>query len=174
MRIHEVGKSTALCLLFASAAAGNAAAQRAKVGEQAPDFVLKNLNGESIQLSAFHGHPTVLKFWATWCPSCRVEMPDLLAARQQWKTEGLVVLAIDSDERPEKMQRWLRANGVDPTLPALIDVGARVQSRYRVPVLPTTVFVDSAGIVRVLHTGIMSHDELIAGLRTILPSYARE
>ena len=146
-----------------------ASAQAPAVGRPAPDFVLAGLQGDSTRLSQFRGHPIVLKFWATWCPTCRTEMPELLAARDAHRAEGLVIITVDSDDKPQHIRSFLaKLTGVDD-LPVLIDPDRRVQDRYRIPVLPTTMFIDTAGVVRVLHLGELRQDELTQGLQSILP-----
>lgn len=153
-----------------SAFAAVAAAQGPQVGHLAPDFALISLRGDSVRLSQFRGHPVVVKFWATWCSTCRTEMPELLAARDSNRTTGLVVLTIDSDDRRIAHIRSFLATltGV-ADLPVLIDPDGRVQARYRIPLLPTTVFIDTAGVVRVFDKGAIRQSELLAGLRSILP-----
>ena len=64
------------------------------VGEPVPDFILQDLAGQTVRLSDFQGKTVVLNFWATWCPPCRAEMPDLLEAYEERLAAGdFVVLA---------------------------------------------------------------------------------
>ena len=133
------------------ALATGAAAQQPKEGHPAPDFSLLSLRGDSARLSQFRGHPVIVKFWATWCPTCRTEMPELLAARDSNRAAGLVVLTVDSDDKPTHIRSFLATLTGVADLPVLIDPDRRVQDRYRIPLLPTTVFIDTAGVVRVLH-----------------------
>jgi len=154
-----------LCLL----AAAPAVAQEPKVGRPAPDFTLGGLAGDSAHLAGLRGHPVVVKFWATWCPSCRTEMPELLAARDAHRTDGLVVLTVDSDDKPTHIRSFLATLSGVADLPVLIDANRRVQDRYRIPILPTTVFIDTAGVIRVLHLGALRQSELTEGIDSILP-----
>jgi cytochrome c biogenesis protein CcmG/thiol:disulfide interchange protein DsbE len=142
-------------------------AQRVKVGAPAPAFALPTLAGDTVRLDGLRGHPVILKFWASWCPTCRTELPELVSTAAAHHDDGLIVLAIDSDESPAKMQKYL---ATDAALPALVDRDRKVQRAYRIPVLPTTVFVDSAGVVRRVHAGAMQLSDLTDGLRAILTS----
>ncbi len=73
------------------------------VGAPAPDFTLKNIQGQDVTLSSFAGQPVLINFWATWCVPCRVEMPAIEAVYQEHKGEGFVVLAVDADETLEEV-----------------------------------------------------------------------
>jgi len=167
-----VRATLAAVLLALLASARLCAAQHPRVGAPAPDFVLVDLHGDSARLSQFRGHAVVLKFWASWCPTCRTEMPELLAARDAHRDVGLVVLTVDSDERPSHISRYLaKIPGVED-LPVLLDGNRRVQDLYRIMLLPTTMFIDSAGIVRGIHAGALEADSLVAGLRDVLEPHS--
>jgi len=155
-----------LCLLAAAPLLG----PQPKVGRPAPDFALVGLAGDSVHLASLRGHPVVLKFWATWCPTCRTEMPELIAARDAHRAAGLVVLTIDSDDKPNHIRSFLATLSGVADLPVLLDADRRVQDGYHVPILPTTVFIDTAGVLRVVHAGALRQGELTEGLRSILPS----
>jgi len=142
--------------------------QRPKVGSPAPDFTLSDLQGDSTRLSQWRGHPVVLKFWASWCPTCRTEIPELLAAREAHVHDGLVVLTVDSDDKASRIPKFLSTIPGSDGLPVLLDPKRRVQGQYRIPLLPTTMFIDSTGVVRGIHAGALSREDLEAGLHAIL------
>ena len=68
-------------------------------GAPAPDFSLKSLDGQTISLSQLKGHPVLINFWASWCPPCRLEMPDLVRDYEAHKAEGFVLLASTSPRK---------------------------------------------------------------------------
>jgi peroxiredoxin len=149
-------------------------AQAPKVGLPAPAFALATIDGDSVRLSQFRGKPVVLKFWATWCPTCRTEMPELVAARGAQASSGLQVLAINAEDPPARMRRYLTGLSVSHELVTLIDPHSHVGKLYHVPVLPTTMFVDSAGVVRAIHQGAITPVEFADGIRAIIPTQHQE
>ena len=151
-------------------------AQSPKVGKPAPEFALPTINGDSVRLSQFRGRPVVLTFWATWCPSCRTEMPNLDTARVTHASAGLQVLTINGEQTAEQVRRYLRdlPAGFDLSLVFLLDRKHRVSDHYFTPGLPSTFFVDSGGILRAIHYGPLEAAELARSLRTILPTPSQE
>ena len=99
-----------------------------KIGNQAPDFTLKTLDGATIHLSDYRGKPVLVNFWASWCPPCKAEMPDIEQSYQKHKDEGYVFLGIDNAEDSCHREQ-LRP----PTEPLLLDVrpGPRYQGSRR-------------------------------------------
>ncbi len=66
-----------------------------RLGNVAPDFELLSLDGEVIDLQSFRGQPVWITFWASWCPPCRAESPELVAAYERHAADGLVIIAVD-------------------------------------------------------------------------------
>jgi thiol-disulfide isomerase/thioredoxin len=122
-----------------------------KVGEVAPDFSLATLSGEPLRLSALKGKPVLVNFWATWCPPCRAEMPDLDEVARANAAGGLQVVAVNLKEEPDAVGAYLRTIGVG--LAAVLDRDGNVFRQYRISGLPTTVAIDRDGIVREIHVG---------------------
>jgi peroxiredoxin len=109
--------------------------------EQA-DFTLTELNGKMWTLKELRGKVVVVNFWATWCPPCRKEMPDLESLYQQFKDQGLVILAI-SDEEAGKVKPFLAEHKV--TYPVLLDPGRKVNELFQVEGIPKTFVYDRSG-----------------------------
>jgi peroxiredoxin len=159
---------TLLTILTLSAAP--LAAQRLRVGQPAPDFSLPAMSGDSVRLADLRGHPVVLSFWASWCPPCLTELPALVSAWNAQRPAGLQVLAINGDdERPAVIRDFTTKMALP--FPVLLDARARVNDRYRITGLPTTVFIDSAGVVRALNLGPIDRETLARDLETILPAH---
>ena len=97
------------------------------------DFVLSDLDGKTWTLSDLRGKVVLVNFWATWCPPCRKEMPDLDALYKKFKDQGLVILAID-DEDAAKIKPYLVEHPV--TYPVLLDPGRKVNHTFRVDGIP--------------------------------------
>jgi peroxiredoxin len=106
------------------------------------DFTLNELNGKPWTLKEQRGKVVVLNFWATWCPPCRKEMPDLEALYQQFKDQGLVILAI-SDEDAGKVKPFIAQQKV--TYPILLDPGRKVNDLFQIEGIPKTFVYDRTG-----------------------------
>lgn len=106
------------------------------------DFELKDLSGKSWTLSALKGKVVLVNFWATWCPPCRKEMPDLEELSKQFKDQGLVVLAI-SDEEDAKVRPFIAEHGY--SFNVLLDPGRTVSERYFVDGIPKNFVFDRDG-----------------------------
>jgi peroxiredoxin len=106
------------------------------------DFTLKDLHNKKWTLSQLHGKIVLVNFWATWCPPCRTEMPDLDAIYTHYQSQGLVVLSI-TDEDPFKVNSFLAPTGYHP--PVLIDSGGAVHKMFHVEGIPETFVFDRDG-----------------------------
>jgi peroxiredoxin len=109
---------------------------------QTADFTLTDLAGKKWTLRELRGKVVLVNFWATWCPPCRKEIPDLEALYEQFKDQGLVVLAI-SDEDRGKVEPFMAERRV--TYPVLLDPGRTVHQRFEVEGIPKTFIYDREG-----------------------------
>jgi len=120
-----------------------------EVGQAAEDFGLQPAEGgNTVSLLDFKGKPTLVIFWATWCPPCRREIPDLKAIQKDYAAKGLqmVSVAINFRETREDVVRFKQAN----ELPYMVlwDEGNKISDRYAVEGIPTVLLVDPQGIIR--------------------------
>jgi len=134
------------------------AAGHAQVGHAAPDFTTPALNGGTVRLISLRGKVVLINFWATWCTACQDEMPAIEQVWDRYRGRGLEVIAVDFREgNKAAMQRFLRQAGVKFT--AALDPDGKIADAYGVTFgLPTSVFVDRDGTVRVIHLGQMAPD----------------
>jgi peroxiredoxin len=102
---------------------------------QHADFTLADLSGKQWSLRALAGQVVLVNFWATWCPPCRKELPDLEALSQRFGSRGLVILAI-SDEDAGKVQPFVAEHKL--TYPVLLDPGRKVNELFAVEGIPKT------------------------------------
>jgi peroxiredoxin len=100
---------------------------------QHADFTLTDLSGKQWTLRALAGQVVLVNFWATWCPPCRKELPDLEALYQRFHSSGLVILAI-SDEDAAKVKPFVA--GQKLTYPVLLDPGRKVNELFQVEGIP--------------------------------------
>jgi len=106
------------------------------------DFTLKDLTGKAWMLSELRGKVVLVNFWATWCPPCRKEMPDLEALYERFGPQGLVILGI-SDEEAAKVEPFIRERKV--TFPVLLDPGREVNEAFVVEGIPKSFVYDRVG-----------------------------
>ncbi len=106
------------------------------------DFTLKDLSGKTWTFSELRGKVVLVNFWATWCPPCRKEMPDLDALYQRFESKGFVVLGI-SDEEAVKVEPFIRERKV--SFPVLLDPGRKVNEVFVVEGIPKSFVYDRDG-----------------------------
>jgi peroxiredoxin len=107
-----------------------------------PEFTLKDLSGKTWTFSELRGKVVLVNFWATWCPPCRKEMPDLETLYGRFGSKGLVVLGI-SDEEAAKVEPFIRERKV--SFPVLLDPGRKVNEMFVVDGIPKSFVYDRDG-----------------------------
>jgi len=125
-----------------------------ETGQEAPDFTLKDLDGNSVRLNDLRGKVVFLNFWATWCPPCRAEMPDIKEVYQKYIDRDVVILGIDIQETPVKVRSFVEDGGYTWTM--LLDDTGEIATLYKVRAIPTSYFIDSEGIIKAVAIGGMS------------------
>lgn len=140
------------------------------MGRAAPDFLLETPDGGELRLSDLRGKPVLVNFWASWCAPCRQEMPDIVGAYDQ-RDGAFVVIGIDLQENAGAVRGFADEFGMK--FPIVIDRNGQVAESWRIggPIegIPSSYFVDADGIVRALHYGPMSAEDIEAGLAEIMP-----
>jgi peroxiredoxin len=120
------------------------------IGNPAPDFTLETLAGDKVSLSDLRGKWVFLNFWATWCPPCVEEMPELQKLHDGgYDTDNIVVLAVDKAEERAQVQKFMDENKL--SLPVAMDSESDVSGQYVVVNLPITYIIDPEGVVRAQH-----------------------
>ncbi|OGO31615.1 MAG: hypothetical protein A2Z29_03035 [Chloroflexi bacterium RBG_16_56_11] len=140
-------------ILTTAACAGNTDSRSPADGRLAPEFQLRDLEGELVSLGSFEGRPVMLNFWASWCGPCRDEMPYLqdVSKDPRWVEKGLVLLAINIQESTSVVQKFVDDFGL--TFTVLLDTNGAVTERYNIGSIPTTYFIDGDGIIRDVRIG---------------------
>ena len=128
------------------------------VGNVASDFALETIDGTEVSLSDYRGDVVLVNFWATWCPPCRAEIPDIEAAYQARQDDGFVVLGINAEEPRAAVAPFVQAIGM--SYPVLLDEGGQVMKMYRAPGLPISLILDRDGVIRVRHVGFLTGEQL--------------
>ena len=146
-------------------ASGNSAAQP-RPGYPAPDFQVTMLDGTTTRLSDLRGQPVWLSFWASWCPPCRVENPDVDAIYRQMKDRGLVMIAVDMGESPAEIKSYLELTGY--TFPVGLDTSYAITNLYQINGIPTHFFIDRAGIIADMRVGTIDREATLARIEKLL------
>lgn len=131
--------------------AGDDSAVMALVGQAAPNFSLKDLNGKTVTLSKMKGSVVVLDFWATWCGPCMGSLPHLDALYKEKKAAGLKVYAINLEESAGQVKSVVTSKGW--TFPVLLDTDGKVAQNYKANAIPETIVVGKDGIVQKVFVG---------------------
>jgi peroxiredoxin len=110
--------------------------------QQENGFSLSGLDGKTYSLASLKGRVVLLNFWATWCPPCRKEMPDMEKLYREFESRGLTVLAV-SDEDRETVEKFLAKNPY--SFPVLLDPGRKTNAAFMVEGIPKTFIFDREG-----------------------------
>ncbi|OZY31142.1 TlpA disulfide reductase family protein [Pseudomonas lundensis] len=136
-------------------------------GTQLPDMVLRNANGESVQLGSYKGGPLVINLWATWCPPCRREMPVLQNAQHQH--ENVTFLFVNQGESMQSVSTFLETQGLNLSN-VLFDSGGQLGQKVGSMALPTTLFYNADGRLLASHLGELSEASLARALERFDPN----
>ncbi len=155
-------KAIALLMMFALPPSGALGQTR-----KAPALELKDLRGRAHRLEDFRGKVVLLNFWATWCPPCRAEVPDLVRWQREHGKAGLQVIGVTHPPTDRaQVRRFLRRHKV--TYPVLLGTQATKALFAESETLPVTVVIDREGNVRELIEGILLPEEFDEKIKPLL------
>ena len=117
----------------------------AQVGQPAPDFTLRTLDGKRVSLASLRGRPVILNFWASWCNPCRHEFPQLQATLQKYRADKLAVVGISFEDIDSDARQFAKQQHA--TWPLAVDVNGAAAKVYGVRYVPTTYFITPDGVV---------------------------
>jgi len=146
---------SALPALLATAFAAGASAGNAP--SPAPLFNLPARDGTTVDLSKLRGQVVMINFWASWCGPCRQEMPLLEKIYEQYHKLGFTLLGVNVEPDSASAAGFLKQTPV--SFPILFDTKSQVSNLYNVSGMPSSVFIDRQGNLRLLHEGYKPGDE---------------
>jgi peroxiredoxin len=142
----------------------------ASVGKSIPYFKLPTIEGNLVSLSDFKGKAVFINLWASWCPPCKLEMPDIEAAYEKYQAQNLVVLGINvtTQDNLDDVKAFIEEYNL--TFPILLDESGEVSEElFHLRGLPTSFFIDSEGILQRIHIGAIPKMNLETFIIEILP-----
>ncbi len=125
-----------------------------EVNRLAPDFTLVDLEGNQVTLSDFRGKAVFVNFWATWCPACRAEMPEIEAVYQEYKDKDVVVIGVDIMEAEDVVRQFVEQGGYNWIF--ILDATGAVSNDYNIAAIPTSFFIDREGVIQAVSIGAMT------------------
>ncbi|USK36022.1 redoxin domain-containing protein [Bacillus sp. F19] len=131
-----------------------------EIGNKPPEFELEMLNGEKVNLEDVKGKKVMINFWATWCPPCEAEMPEMQKLQNEHPDE-LVVLAVNmtnAEKSREDVETFISKRNL--TFPVALDKDGRVSVQYEVYSYPTTYFLDEEGKILNISRGAMTQETM--------------
>lgn len=142
-----------------SVATDNSVLGGLEIGQRAPAFELKTIEGETITLDAYAGRQVVVNFWASWCPPCRDELPELIDFGEE---TGIPVLGVNvtKNERRGREDVETFLTEVPVSFPVLLDETGTVEKTYRIVALPTTYVIGPDGVITAKQIGPVDFDWL--------------
>lgn len=138
-----------------------------KIGTQAPNFSLEQLNTKPLKLSDLKGKGVVLNFWGSWCEPCKAEFPELEKQYQRFQSEGIEVVGVNISETPLAIQQFVDQYHV--SFPILMDRQSEITRLYQIGPIPTTFFIDKDGIVKEQVIGQMNESIIMDKVKKIKP-----
>ncbi|MGE7918005.1 thiol-disulfide oxidoreductase ResA [Viridibacillus sp. NPDC093762] len=138
-----------------------------KVGEEAPDFSLVDLDGQTHRLSDYKGKGVMLNFWGTWCKPCKKEMPAMNNQYKVFKDQGIEVISINQAQTVFEVENFI--SDFNLKFPVVIDKTKSVTRAYNVDNLPASIFIDPTGKVVRVHEGELTEEMLAEFFSSIKP-----
>jgi thiol-disulfide isomerase/thioredoxin len=146
---------------------GSLAPELSRVLPDGSTYQLTDLDGHPIRLADLRGKGVWLNFWASWCPPCQQETPNLREVAELYRDRGVVLVAVDVQETVAVARSYAERYALHYTIGA--DVAGQVFRTYRVYALPTQFFIGPDGVIRSVVQGPLSRAGAIARVEQIVP-----
>lgn len=144
---------------FRPGGSSQGAGPAALAGRPAPSFDVATTGGGTSSLAQYRGRIVVMNLWASWCPPCRAEMPDLERLSVAYAKKNVVVLGVDQGESPQRAAAF--AQSLDIHYPILVDEQQQYGRVYAALGLPTTIVVNPSGVVVRGFDGPLSYPQMV-------------
>ncbi len=135
--------------------------------KKAPDFALKDTNGQTVRLSDYRGKVVLLDFWATWCGPCKIEIPWFEEFERQNKDKGFAVIGVAMDDEGwDAVKPFAKERGINYRVVLGNDQVADLYGGL--DALPTTLLIDRGGNIAAVHIGLSGKNEFEDGIQELL------
>jgi peroxiredoxin len=156
----------AIALLLVNQSPRASSIELAQKGQPLSDFSLNNLEGKTVHLSDYAGQVVLVNAWATWCPPCVAEMPDLQAYYQAHRAENFIILGINAGDSLSTAAAFASQNMI--TFPILLDPNVDLLTNLGINSFPTSILIDADGVVKNIHVGMYTAEDLDAEITPYL------
>jgi thiol-disulfide isomerase/thioredoxin len=153
-------------LLIAALFFAAAAQAQVGIGKTVPPFETKLLDGKPLAAQALKGKAVLVVFWATWCPTCRKELPELQALYEKHRGRGFEILALSIDADAFTVEEFWKDH--DYAFPVAMRAPAHAQVFGPIKAIPALHLIDRKGVLRFSHIGGIGKDKLEAQLLPLL------
>ena len=137
------------------------------VGEYAPDFGLRSVDGDSFKLSVLQGQPVVVNFWGTWCAPCKVEIPWLVELDQTYGSQGVKIVGVAMESgSPEEITKFAQKHGM--TYRIVLGDSGTANAYGGVRFMPQSFFIGKDGRIAKETTGLTDKEDLEDGMKALL------
>ncbi len=135
------------------------------IGKTTPEMKMKDISGKEISLAGLKGKAVMLDFWATWCPPCRQQVPDIIELRKLYKEDRLAIIGVSS-EPADKIKEFADKNGINY---AVVSWEQELPDPFdQVKAIPTTFFIDADGVIRDVKSGYHDPNTVKVAVEKIL------
>lgn len=161
----------AVCILFSCSgptpSTSTTAQKSASDRKPAPDFTLKDAEGQNVKLSDYRGKVVLLNFWATWCGPCQLEIPWFIDFQKEYKSQGLEVIGVSMDDDGwAAIKPFVASHKVNYRI--LLGNDSVTQLYGGIDSLPTTFLIDRSGRVAKVHVGLAGKNEYLDEIKSLL------
>ena len=143
--------AAAVIMVLSRPSGANANISSPQVGQSLANFTLADIKGSPVRLNDYQGKVVLLNIWATWCPPCRSEMPDLQSFYSTNQDKGFVILAIDAGDSLPEVQSFVREYNL--SFPVLLDPQIDLVKRMKIFNYPTSILIGRDGVVKNIQIG---------------------
>lgn len=129
------------------------------MNQSAPQFTLTDISGRAVSLSSFKGKVVFIDFWASWCPPCKVEFPELIKLMERYNGADAALLAVNVDQKRSHADDFLKKfSAIPANFLVLFDGDSQVIKTYNASAMPTSFILDKNGVIRHIHFGYRETD----------------